>query len=342
MMSNDYISSFFDNIKDKTTNPFFGTLIFVWLVRNWDLVYTLFNFDRDCTLLDKKEFIRNYYVGKVVWEEIGYNILIAFGLMLLSYLLIIVSRLVVNVTNHNIIPRMNEKTVSKLVVNKNRFETVKRTRDEYFARIQDFEEQVITLEQKNTLLKKQNIEDTEKINDLSKSIERHESNSIASNSKILDFKSKLDNVESDFLFSKMALAKNEEIIKKNNKDLNDLNAIILGFLNQKLKAIKLSPFQEFDMPLEIKIAYLNLHKGSLDLKDFDAFFFDAGRHLTGENKDRVSLVANYVDKYIEFGLIANNGKNEKHNALGENLELTALGSIVFNSQELYELFKQLT
>jgi|GEM_PF-4971444 len=75
--------------------------------------------------------------------------------MLLSYGLIIVSRLIVNVTNHNIILRMNEKTVSKLVVNKNRFETVKKTRDEYFARIQDFEEQVITLEQKNTLLKKQ-------------------------------------------------------------------------------------------------------------------------------------------------------------------------------------------
>ena len=56
----DITSSFFDNIKDKTTNPFFGTLIFVWLVRNWDLVYTVFNFDSDCNLEDKKEFIRKY------------------------------------------------------------------------------------------------------------------------------------------------------------------------------------------------------------------------------------------------------------------------------------------
>ena len=91
---------------------------------------------------------------KVVWQEIGVNISIAFGLMVLSYALIVVSRLVVNVTNHNIIPRMNEKTVSKLVVNKNRFETVKKTRDEYFVKIQDFEEQVIALEQKNSLSKK--------------------------------------------------------------------------------------------------------------------------------------------------------------------------------------------
>ncbi len=69
--------------------------------------------------------------------------------MILSYILIVISRLVVNVTNHNIIPRMNEKTVSKLVVNKSRFEDVKKTRDEYFTKIQEYEQQVISLEQKN-------------------------------------------------------------------------------------------------------------------------------------------------------------------------------------------------
>lgn len=46
--------SFVDNIKQKTTNPFFGTLILVWLVRNWELIYTLFNFDKDWLLSDKK------------------------------------------------------------------------------------------------------------------------------------------------------------------------------------------------------------------------------------------------------------------------------------------------
>ncbi|MRX66957.1 hypothetical protein SAMN06265349_102887 [Flavobacterium resistens] len=339
-MSNDYISSFFDNIKDKTTNPFFGTLIFVWLVRNWDLVYTIFNFDSDCTLLDKKDFIRNYYAEKVAWQEIGYNIIIAFGVMLLSYGLIIISRLVVNVTNHNIIPRMNEKTVSKLVVNKNRFETVKKTRDEYFIRIQEIEEQVVTLEQKNTLLKKQNIEDTERINGLNKTIERHESNSIESMSKISDFKSKLDDTEKDLAFSKIVLLKSEETIKKNNKDLTDLYNLIFGFLDQKFETLKVSPYQEFDIPLEIKDVYSNLHKNSSDLQDFDAVFFDVGRHLTGETKDRASFISHYIDKYIDLGLVANNGKNEKHKGLGGNLELTALGSIVFNSQELYELFKE--
>ena len=339
-MSNDYISSFFDNIKDKTTNPFFGTLIFVWLVRNWDLVYTLFNFDSDCKLVDKKEFIRNYYVGKVIWQEIGYNIIIAFGLMLLSYVLIIASRLIVNVTNHNIIPRMNEKTVSKLVVNKNRFETVKKTRDEYFIRIQDFEEQVVTLEQKNTLVKKQNIEDTERINNLNKTIERHESNSIASNSKILDFKSQLDEKENDLASRKMALRKNEEIIRKNNKDLNDLNTLILGFLNDRLETLKVSPFQELNIPFEINNTYFNLNKNPASLNDFDTMFFNIGDHLKNKNKNRVSFPVDYIDEYINLGLVANNGDNEKHNGLGEHLELTALGSIILNSQQLYQTLKE--
>ncbi|KUJ59202.1 hypothetical protein AR687_24405 [Flavobacteriaceae bacterium CRH] len=339
-MSNEYISSFFDNIKDKTTNPFFGTLIFVWLVRNWDLVYTIFNFDNDCNLQDKKEFIKSYYNGKVAWQEIGYNILISFALMILSYGLIILSRLVINVTNHNIIPRMNEKTVSKLVVNKNRFETVKKTRDEYFIRIQDFEEQVVALEQKNTLLKKQNIEDTERINDLSKTIERHESNSIASNSKISDFKSKLDDTEKDLAFSKIALKKNEETIIKNNKHLDDLNNLILRFLNNKLDILKVSTLQELNIPFEINDAYVNLNKNPASLHDFDIMFFIVGNHLTSENKDRVSMDPNYIDEYINLGLVANNGNNEKHRGLGSNLELTAIGSIVFSSQELYELLKE--
>ena len=77
------IESFVDNIKQKTTNPFFGTLILVWLVRNWELVYTLFNFDNDCTLSDKKQFIRDYYVSKFFWKELLLNIGIALCLMIL-------------------------------------------------------------------------------------------------------------------------------------------------------------------------------------------------------------------------------------------------------------------
>ncbi len=34
-----------DNVLQKTTNPFFGTLIAIWLVHNWQFIYTIFNFE---------------------------------------------------------------------------------------------------------------------------------------------------------------------------------------------------------------------------------------------------------------------------------------------------------
>jgi hypothetical protein len=335
-------SSFFDNIKDKTTNPFFGTLIFVWLVRNWDLVYTVFNFDNNCNLEDKKDFIRSYYVSKVVWQEIGLNILIALGLMVLSYALIIVSRLVVNVTNHNIIPRMNEKTVSKLVVNKDRFETVKKTRDEYFNRIQDFEEQVVTLEQKNTLLKKQNIENKQIIRGLNDKIDKLDNNLEIAESNISVIKSELDNTEQNLSLSKIALKQNEITIRKNSKNLNDFNDLILEYLNKILDTNRLVPYDELNIPTQIKEAYSNLCRESRETENFDLMFFDMAKHLESENRDRVSFNKDYVNAYIDYGLFAKKENEENHNGLGKNLELTILGRIVFNSKDVYDHLKKIS
>jgi hypothetical protein len=348
----DITSSFFDNIKDKTTNPFFGTLIFVWLVRNWDLVYTVFNFDSDCNLEDKKDFIRNYYVDKVVWQEIVMNISIALGLMVLSYSLIVVSRLVVNVTNHNIIPRMNEKTVSKLVVNKNRFETVKKTRDEYFVKIQDFEEQVITLEQKNSLSKKNNIENKQKIRELNETIE-----------KINTIIEELENSQSNL---QRSILENEKIIKEKEKDLalkdgvikhyshvnerladdnGDFNDLIINYINDELQFYNLTPYDELKIPTKIKEAYLNLSRESREFKDLDTMFFDVASHLRydDDKKDRTSFNGDLIKEYFKFGLVkfkSDVGENKNIDyKMGKYLELSVLGRIVLDTKGVYESLK---
>lgn len=53
----DAINSFFSNIKDKLTNPFFGTLIIVLIFQHWELWFAVFNFDEDCTLTDRLYFM---------------------------------------------------------------------------------------------------------------------------------------------------------------------------------------------------------------------------------------------------------------------------------------------
>ena len=147
------ISSFFDNLKQKTTNPFFGTLIFVWLIRNWELVYTLFNFDNDCDLSDKKHFIIDYYTSRNVWIELLSNVGFSLLLMIFAYLLLVLTRVFVNWVEHKIIPELNLKFVSKLVVNTSRYEESEKQRIENYNSLVAERENMNKLELKNSELK---------------------------------------------------------------------------------------------------------------------------------------------------------------------------------------------
>lgn len=114
----DSVSSFIDNLKTKVSNPFFGTLLAVWLVRNWNLVYGLFIFDDDCGMDDKFEFVRNHFKGKNIYNELWINISTTFSLLILGYILLIASRFLANLVEHRITPIINTIAASKLVANK--------------------------------------------------------------------------------------------------------------------------------------------------------------------------------------------------------------------------------
>lgn len=146
-------SSFFDNLKQKTTNPFFGTLILVWAVRNWDLIYTLFNFDEDCDLADKKQFIRDYYSGKSLLIEFLSNVGLSLLFMIVGYSLIVITRVFVNWIDHKVIPELNLKFVSKLVVNSARYEESEKQRIDNYNLLISERENVNRLELKVSELK---------------------------------------------------------------------------------------------------------------------------------------------------------------------------------------------
>lgn len=134
-MIKDFLISFTDNFKEKTKNPFLGTYLLVWLIRNWNLVYTLFNFDENSTLDDKKDFITNYYTQVDFVANLGINILWAFGLLIATYLLLNISRLIVNLSEKRLTPWIYKITDSKSIVLKAEYERIRAENDDLQLRL---------------------------------------------------------------------------------------------------------------------------------------------------------------------------------------------------------------
>ncbi|MFY9154345.1 MAG: hypothetical protein WAO52_20150 [Prolixibacteraceae bacterium] len=98
------ISSFFNSLKQKTTNPFLGTFIIVWLLSNWDLVYSIFTFDAYLSLDRRLEIIRIYIKD----HDLFMNLLICIGesiiVLVSTYILINLSRIIINFFEKTITP----------------------------------------------------------------------------------------------------------------------------------------------------------------------------------------------------------------------------------------------
>lgn len=128
------VNDFFSNIKDKLTNPFFGTLILVWLTRNWELVYSIFNFDNNLKLKDKVDYIEKYFATKSFWLELCSNVGLAISFMTIGYILIVLTRVLSMWIEFNLMPNLTKRTVSKNVVLKEQYDQVTEERDDYFKR----------------------------------------------------------------------------------------------------------------------------------------------------------------------------------------------------------------
>lgn len=134
-MVKDFLISFADNFKEKTTNPFLGTYLVVWLIRNWDLIYSLFNFNSNSKRGDKIAFIKNYYSEISFVENLLINILWSFGLLILTYLLVNLSRVIVNLSEKQLTPWIYKITDSNSIVLKEEYDRIRSDRDELQDRL---------------------------------------------------------------------------------------------------------------------------------------------------------------------------------------------------------------
>ncbi len=183
-MIKDFLISFRDNFKEKTRNPFLGTYLIVWVIRNWELLYTLFNFDSDYKLSDKIGYIKSYYLEHGFITNLFTSILWAFGLLILTYLLLAISRFITNFSEKRITPWIYKITDSNTIVLKETYEALRNEN----SRIED------KLESEREIKKRLLIEVSELENEID-SLKVNYSNSIEELPTFDNEKISLDNEE---------------------------------------------------------------------------------------------------------------------------------------------------
>lgn len=253
-MIKDIFTSTRDNLKEKTTNPFLGTYVIVWLIRNWRLVYTLFNFDKEDKLKDKIEFVKNYYTEINFIQNILINILWAFAVLIITYLLLNISRLIVNLSEKRLTPWIYKITDSKSIVLKTTYETILLERDELQVRLDQERESRSRLENRIKNLEEQLIEsyksknsNTTVTNPADAPTDKTPDNPENTSTDIILYKKLKDqNLLDDFLDITVKINKGEYI---NNSDERKDPLIRLGLItfsknndyNSALKLYKLTP-----------------------------------------------------------------------------------------------------
>ena len=135
-MIKDLLVSFKENFNDKVKNPFLGSYAIVWMIRNWELIYSIFNFDSELSLSGKIEYIKTYFSQNEFLPNLFSNILWTFGLLIITYLLLNLSRLIVNFSEKNIKPFIYKLTDSKSIVLKTEYNRLQSLNEELQRRLE--------------------------------------------------------------------------------------------------------------------------------------------------------------------------------------------------------------
>lgn len=230
------LTSFIDNIKQKTTNPFLGTLITVWSISNWELIYTVFNFEEQSTLDQRISRIKLYLDSKHLFADLFLCIVEVFVILIVTYLLLNASRYILNMYENRVTPWIYSKSKPNSIVTLDIHNLVKEERDEWAnrydkertekLRIQaDFEilnkkhyDAEVVQQQENRNLHGENQEFKTRTEELQKQIESYKQDIAYLNDLI-------DNKESTISELRTIIDENErnKLTNKNSKNLSQIN-----------------------------------------------------------------------------------------------------------------------
>jgi hypothetical protein len=308
----EVINSFFSNIKDKLTNPFFGTLIIVLLIHHWQLWYAVFNFDNDCTLNDKIVFIRNYATINLTFWVILSDVLHAIFLMLLGYSIIIATRSLVLYIEFGLMPYITGRIVNKDVVRRSEYDDVVKEREQYFDQYEEQRKNVRlfskTIDEQTEQIK---LKDDELIN---------QSNSISETLKELN---QIKNV-----------LEQEQSKNRSHESKNDLLNTTLEKANKNndLKTKQVQIFNDLFFTPENRPFYSSIDK-------FPPEIINKVKELKNENKWRTFLaVGNFFQNGGTIGGESITEMIQKNIAFERDSydEFTPIGKIIWNYRNIFE------
>jgi len=308
----EVINSFFSNIKDKLTNPFFGTLIIVLLIHHWKLWYTVFNFDEDCTLNDKIAFITNYAKTDLTFWIVTSDVLQAIFLMLLGYLIIIGTRSLVLWIEFGLMPSITGRIVNKDVVRRSEYDDVVKERERYFDQ---YEEQ-----RKNVRLFSQTIDEQTELIKLKDQDLVKQSNTISNSIRESDLtKKSLERVQ-------LENSNQQGQIKKLNLLLDESKEDITNKIKQ------LNIYAEMFFSSESQLFYSSFEK-------FPPEIIKKVEELKSEDKWKTFLaVGNFLANGGSIGGTALTEMIEKNITLeiGSHEEFTPIGKIIWSYRNVFE------
>jgi hypothetical protein len=140
------INSLLENLKQKATNPFLGTIIFVAIVRYWDVVYAFFAFDDDCDMLYKQTYIHNYFAVLNFWKEIAIIIGEAFAIIIATYLLLTASKFIMDFYHKHLLSRAAKIVDKKSVKTLEEYQSLERALAESIEQVSKVNKQNDELE----------------------------------------------------------------------------------------------------------------------------------------------------------------------------------------------------
>jgi len=123
-MFKDTLNSMLDNIKERTTNPFLGTLLVVWIIRNWTLVYGLFNFDKEFTLDKKLKYIADHYQSQAFVPNLLIVVAITFLVLVSTYCMLTLGRLITDTYDKFVLPYLSKITDKSSIVLKTEYKAL--------------------------------------------------------------------------------------------------------------------------------------------------------------------------------------------------------------------------
>lgn len=146
-------------IAHKTSDPFFGIFIIIWLIKNWNLVYSLLNFDEGTTLEQKRNFVIQHFKATPFFETLLICLAEAFVILIITYGVLNLSRLIINIFEKQITPKIYEITDKGSVVLKSVYKELLEEKERLEKRLDDekiikykLQQDIERLETRNTEL----------------------------------------------------------------------------------------------------------------------------------------------------------------------------------------------